>query len=123
MPFVQRLCYSLVSGALILTILYLGQHIILPIAFACLFSIILIAPSDRMEKAGANRGLSASITLTVAIILAAIIFYLVSKQLYGFREALPAFSAHLKTLIAQLDEWIQNKLHINDFSLTRYLDQ
>ena len=37
MPFVQRLCYSLVSGALILITLYMGQHIILPIAFACSF--------------------------------------------------------------------------------------
>ena len=63
MPFVQRLCYSLVSGALILIALYLGQHIIIPIAFACLFSIILIAPCDRMEKAGINRGLSATIAL------------------------------------------------------------
>ena len=123
MPFVQRLCYSLVSGALILAILYFGQHIILPIAFACLFSIILIAPSDRMEKAGANRGVSASISIVVSVCLVAILFYLVSKQVYGFREALPAFSAHLKTLIAQFDEWIQNKMHISDFSLTGYLDQ
>ena len=123
MPFVQRLCYSLVSGALILSILYFGQHIILPIAFACLFSIILIAPSDRMEKAGANRGVSASISIVVSVCLVAILFYLVSKQVYGFREALPAFSAHLKTLIAQFDEWIQNKMHISDFSLTGYLDQ
>lgn len=123
MPFVQRLCYSLVSGALILTIFYFGQHIILPIAFACLFSIILIAPSDRMEKTGVNRGLSASISVVVSVCLVAILFYLVSKQVYGFREALPAFSAHLKTLIAQFDEWIQNKLHISDFSLTQYLDQ
>ena len=123
MHFVQRLCYSLVSGALILIALYLGQHIIIPITFACLFSTILIAPCDRLEKMGVNRGLSASIALIVAIILAAIIFYLVSTQLLGFRAALPVFSAHLKTLIAQLDEWIKNKIHINDFSLTRYLDQ
>ena len=123
MPFVQRLCYSLVSGALILITLYLGQHIIIPIAFACLFAIILIAPCDRLERLGVNRGLSASIALIVSIILAAIIFYLVSRQLLGFRAALPVFSAHLKTLIAQFDEWIQNKIHINDFSLTRYLDQ
>ena len=123
MPFVQRLCYSLVSGALILSLLYFGQHILLPIAFACLFAIILIAPSDRMEKAGANRGLSASISVVVSIILATIVFYLVSVQLYGFRAALPAFSAHLKALIAQLDAWIQNKIHINNFSLTQYLDQ
>jgi len=123
MPFVQRLCYSLVSGALILITLYLGQHIIIPIAFACLFSTILIAPCDRLEKVGVNRGLSASIALVVSIILAAIIFYLVSRQLLGFRAALPVFSAHLKTLIAQFDEWMQHRLHINDFSLTRYLDQ
>jgi predicted PurR-regulated permease PerM len=123
MPFVQRLCYSLVSGALILITLYLGQHIIIPIAFACLFSIILIAPCDRMEKAGINRGLSATIALVVSILLAAIIFYLVSRQLLGFRAALPVFSAHLKTLIAQFDGWIQNRMHINDFSLTQYLDQ
>ena len=76
-----------------------------------------------MEKLGVNRGLSATIALVVSIVLAVIIFYLVSRQLLGFRAALPVFSAHLKTLIAQFDEWIKNKLHINDFSLTRYLDQ
>src|SRR5580698_6531301 len=122
MPFVQRLCYSLVSGALILITLYLGQHILIPIAFACLFATILIAPCDRLEKMGVNRGLSATITLVVAIIAAVLIFYLVSRQLLGFRAALPVFSAHLKTLIARFDEWIKNKLHINDFSLTQYLD-
>jgi putative permease len=123
MPFVQRLCYSLVSGALILITLCMGQHILIPIAFACLFSIILIAPCDRMEKAGINRGLSATIALVLSMILAVLIFYLVSRQFLGFRAALPVFSAHLKTLIAQFDEWIQNKMHINDFSLTQYLDQ
>jgi len=123
MHFVQRLCYSLVSGALILITLYVGQHILLPIAFACLFSTILIAPCDRLEKAGLNRGLSASIALLGAVILAAIVFYGVSRQLLGFRAALPVFSAHLKTLIAQFDEWIKNKFHVNDFSLTQYLDQ
>jgi putative permease len=123
MPFVQRLCYSLVSGALILTILYFGQHIILPIAFACLFSIILIAPSDRMEKAGMSRGVSTSISVVVSAILVALVLFLVSKQVYGFREALPAFSTHLKTLIAQFDGWIQSTFHVNGFSLTQYLDQ
>jgi predicted PurR-regulated permease PerM len=123
MHFVQRLCYSLVSGALILITLYLGQHILIPIAFACLFSTLLIAPCDRLEKMGLNRGPSASIALVVSIILAAIIFYLVSRQFLGFRAALPVFSAHLKTLIAQFDEWIKTKMHINDFSLTQYLDQ
>src|SRR5258708_21416772 len=123
MHFVQRLCYGRVRGEMILISLYLGQHIILPIAFACLFSTILIAPCDRMEKMGVNRGLFASIALVVSVILAAIIFYLVARQLLGFRAALPVFSAHLKTLIAQFDDWIKNKLHVNDFSLTKYLDQ
>lgn len=123
MPFAQRLCYSLVSTALILTALYFGQHIILPIAFACLFAIILIAPSDRMERAGLSRGVSTSISVVVSVVLVAIVAFLVSKQVYGFREALPAFSAHLKTFIAQFDGWIQTKMHINDFSLTTYLDQ
>ena len=82
----------------------------------------MIAPCDRLEKRGVNRGLSAIIALVVSIILAAIIFYLVSRQFLGFRAALPVFSAHLKTLIAQFDEWIKNKMHISDFSLTRYLD-
>jgi hypothetical protein len=56
-PFTIRFSLSLISIVLIILILSQGQHILVPIVFAVLFAMLLVAPCNFLERHKIPRGL------------------------------------------------------------------
>jgi predicted PurR-regulated permease PerM len=120
MPFIQRLSYALGSISLIIVALYLGQHILIPLAFASLFSLMLIGPCSFFEKYNMSRGMAAFTAVILFLLAGAIILYAVSSQIVRFRNDLPLMADQLKKGFIALQLWVQHTLHvstknINDF--------
>ena len=71
---------TLITITLLLLLLYVGQGILKPLAFASLLAILLISPSRFFEKAGFPRGIAALISLLLAFVVFFVIFYLRNAQ-------------------------------------------
>jgi len=61
-----KLVNPLLCLIIILALVYLGQEILKPLAFACLVALLLISPCRFFERQGFPRGVSALISMLLA---------------------------------------------------------
>ncbi len=121
LPFYIKLSHSLISIALLLVLLYLGQHILVPLAFACLLSVLLMGFCNMLERYGMRRGFAAILAVLMAILGGLVILYLISSQLTRFRDDLPAVADQLVTALQGLQDWAQKKFHLSTESMNEML--
>lgn len=121
-PFTIRFSLSLISIVLIILILSQGQHILVPIVFAVLFAMLLVAPCNFLEKHKIPRGLAALLSFILFIFIGFIIFYLVSTQIYRFKNELPGFINQLSTGLKNLAGKLQEHFHISAEKTNQLLD-
>src|SRR5881409_3243885 len=84
-----RLVNPLLCLIMFFAILYVGQDILKPIAFAALIALLLVSPSCFFERRGFPRALAALVCLLLALFLFIIIFYFISHSIVSFRSDLP----------------------------------
>jgi len=121
-PFTIRFSLSLISIVLIVLILSQAQHILVPIVFAGLFAMLLVAPCNFLERHKIRRGLAALLSFILFILLGFFIFYLVSSQIYRFKNELPGFITQLSTGLKNLAEQLQKHFHISAKITNQLLD-
>ncbi|AEV97614.1 hypothetical protein A4D02_35645 [Niastella koreensis] len=121
-PFTIRLCLGLFSIVLIILILYQAQHILVPIVFAILFAMLLVAPCNYLERHRIPRGLAAFLSFILFILIGLIVFYLVSSQIYRFKKELPGFINQLNTGLKNLTEKLQENFHLSAEKTNQLLD-
>ena len=119
--FYEKLYRSLVSILIIFLIIFYGQHILIPIAFAALFALLLIAPSKLFERMGIARGLSALFSTLLFIIVGFFIFYFISSQVVRFKADLPKLVDLFLAGIDELEAWITSKFNISTTSIDEFL--
>jgi putative permease len=119
--FYQKLFRSLVSIVLIILILYWGQSILVPIAFASLFALLLMAPSNFFERFGIGRGFSALISTLLFIIAGVVVFYFISSQVISFRADMPKLGELLLTSLHDLQEWVTQKFSVSTSSINEFV--
>jgi predicted PurR-regulated permease PerM len=121
-PFYVKLSHSLISIVLIGLIMYLGQSILVPLAFAGLFAIILMSPCNRLEKLKVPRGIAAMLSVLLFLIIITVILYFISSQLISFKNDLPLLGVQLQEGIADLEVWIQKCFHISSSKMRDFLN-
>jgi predicted PurR-regulated permease PerM len=102
------LCFIIVA-----CILYFGQEILKPLAFACFIALLLISPCRFFERQGFPRGISALISLLLALLVFIVIFYFISDSIVSFRKDLPLMIQNINESIQQLELWAQKTFHIS----------
>src|ERR1700742_2893452 len=90
LPFYQKAALILIGLIAFFYILYIGRYIIIPLAFAFIFSILLNPLVNFLHRHKVNRVLAITIVLIVAIAVLAGLFYFITWQLVQFRETVPA---------------------------------
>ncbi len=108
-----KLVNPLLCVAIILALLYVGQEVLIPLAFSVLFSILLISPCRFFEKRGLNRGFASLITLLLAVIIFFVIFYFVASSIIGFKKDLPVMVTNINQMIFTLEAWAREKFHLS----------
>src|SRR5690348_10739832 len=84
-----KLVNPLLCVIMILVLLYVGQEILKPLAFACFIALLLISPSRFFERQGFPRAVAALICLILALLFFLVVFYFISNSIASFREDLP----------------------------------
>jgi predicted PurR-regulated permease PerM len=110
--FFAKLVNPLLCAIILFALLYLGQEILKPLAFACLVALLLISPCKFFERQGFPRGVSALISMLLASIVFVVVFYFISNSIVSFRKDLPMMIQNINQSILQLEVWAQKTFHI-----------
>ncbi len=121
-PFYMRLSLSLVGVVLILLILREAQTIFIPMSFAGLLSMILIAPCDFMERKGIPRGIAALISILISAVVVVVVLYFISAQIISFRNNLPALVSQFNTVLDHMQLWIKHRFHMTSTGMKQLIN-
>jgi predicted PurR-regulated permease PerM len=120
-PFNLKFTLSLLMLSLIGTIIFLGQDIIVPLAFSILLSVLLLPANRFLEKRSVPRVIAIIITLISAIVFVAAIIYFLSSQVASFMNDIPAIKEHLNNHAKTLQHWLTQQFNISKVQQTNLM--
>ncbi|MDF2432300.1 MAG: transport protein TqsA [Mucilaginibacter sp.] len=112
-PFYFKSTVVLFGLILLVYILNTLAAILIPLAFAVLFSVLLNPLFNRFMQLKVPRAIAVLITLLIGVGFTTVIFYLLSTQLVQFGETFPLLKVRLGHLIDNLEQWIYLKSGIS----------
>lgn len=121
-PFYTQLAQSLVAIVLIFILLKQAETIFIPMSFAGLLAIMLIAPCDFMEKKGVPRGIAALVSLLVSMFLVVFVLYFISSQIISFRNDLPALVNQFNDVLDSIQVWIKHRFHMTSTGMHQLIN-
>lgn len=108
----DRIYKVMIILALVITLVVITKDIILPIAFAALFSVVLLPMAKRIEKK-TGRILSIVLVLLGAFVLMGLLFWLVISQLTSLVASLPDLETRFYEFINTATDAINQSAHIS----------
>lgn len=110
----------MVVTALTITGIILTKNIVIPIAFAALFAVVLNPISSRIEKkTGPILGIT--IVLVAALILLALLIWFIVGQLTNLAATLPGLEAKFFALVTKASDFIYIELGVSTDEQTNML--
>lgn len=122
-PFYLRLCASLISICLILLLMYLGKGILVPIALATIFSIVLISPCNWLERKGWNKHLTAAVVLILALCILTSILLVLSIQVADFKNDIPKLQSKMNDGFGSLQTTLKHRFHLTNNDIGKYINE
>lgn len=121
-PFYIKLSLILLMLSLIALIIFIGQDIIIPLAFAILIAVLLLPLNNFLERKGVSRVLSIIISISLFIIISGAVIYFLSSQIVKFMNDIPAIKKHLADHAKTLQTWITQKFNLTKVEQTNLID-
>ena len=109
----QKLSYQLSIILLIGIFIYVGHGVLVPIYFSILLTILLLPVTNLLEKLYFPTIIANFIAVILALSFIAGVVYFLSSQMAGFLNDIPSIRVHLAQHIADLQNWVVQKLHIS----------
>ncbi|WP_162053035.1 AI-2E family transporter [Pontibacter pamirensis] len=106
--------FTLILLALALLILGLQtfKPILMPLAFALLFSLLLLPLNRDMERWGIPRPLAILLSIVLVIIVLSMVIWFLSMQLMSLTSELDTVGQNLETLLANVQEFLYRHFEI-----------
>jgi predicted PurR-regulated permease PerM len=120
LPFYARVALTLFAIALVLLFMWAGKSVLIPLFFAFLIAILLHPLVRFFERIRFPRALASLVALLLFLVLIAGLFYFFSKQLSRLTRDLPAIQHKLSDRIQDVQDWINDKYHINNSQQADY---
>jgi putative heme transporter len=116
----DRLYKSLVVMAIAIAALILTKDIVMPIAFAALFSVVLLPLAKRFEKK-TGRIFSITLVLLLAFLVMGLLFWFVIAQLASLTESLPDLEGKFLALINSISNQVNETVKIDTHEQTQLI--
>jgi predicted PurR-regulated permease PerM len=113
-PFYIKSTVILFGIMLFVYALFTLREILVPVAFALLFSILLNPILNWLVRRKVPRVWSISITVVVGILIVSAIFYFVGSQIAGFSDELPALKKKFAALTEQVKQMASDHFGVTD---------
>ena len=112
-PFYIKATVILIGLFYLVSILNVLSGILVPFAFAVLFSILLNPLFNRLIRLKLPRALAVLLTLLVGIGFTALVFYLLSSQVLQFGQSFPLLKIKFTQMIDNLEAWVNIEFGIS----------
>ena len=122
-PFYIKSTVTLLGIILLTYSLINLRDILVPIAFAVIFAILLNPLVGRFQKAGINHLFAISIAMLLAIVVVCGILYFLSSQIIGFGDNLPVIKNKFADILHGLQQWLQVKFGLAINKQVELLDE
>ncbi len=122
-PFYKKATTVLFGVILFIYILSLLSDILIPLAFSTMFAILLSPLHNRFISWGIPKIVSITLTLSVAILGVAAIFYFLSTQIFQFGEMLPTLKLKMKDILFEIELWVEATFGIAIQKQVKYLNE
>jgi AI-2 transport protein TqsA len=122
-PFYARLALILFAVALIISFMYLGRSVLVPLFFSFLVAILLHPAVRFLERKGFRRALAAMLTLLIFMILLGGLFYFFSHQVVRITRDLPSLQARVIAKWNDIQDWISDKYHVSNIQQKDYVNK
>ena len=121
-PFYTKITLILLMLSLIGLIIFIGQDIIVPLAFAILLAVLLLPVNNYLERKGIPRVFAILLSLTLSFIFIGGIIYFLSSQIARFMNDVPAVKQHLADHAKTLQNWVTDQFNITKREQTNLID-
>ncbi len=103
-------------------LIWIGQDIIVPIAFSTLLAILLLPLTNFFEKK-MGRLWAISLSLVISLILLSALIYFFSTKIAGFVDDLPTIKKQLNRHLRTVQNWGYAQFHLTRTEQKEYIDQ
>lgn len=121
-PFYIKLSLILLMLSLIALIIFIGQDIIIPLAFAILIAVLLLPLNNYLERKGVSRVLAIIISISLFILISGAIIYFLSSQIVKFMNDIPAIKKHLADHAKTLQTWVTQQFNLTKIEQSNLID-
>jgi predicted PurR-regulated permease PerM len=121
--FSARLCFSLVSIALIAVTIYLGRSILTPLFFSILLALILSPVTNYLIRKAMHRFLAILVPLVMGLLIIALLVYFLSSQISLFFNDMPALVKRFDELLIMAQKWVNETFNIAFWRQDRYITE
>ena len=118
----DRVFKTLVVLALVVTGVILLKDIVIPVAFAALFSIVLLPIARRLEKR-TGRIFSIIIVLLGVFLVMSLITWFIISQLSSLVDSLPGLEQRFYEAVNETSDALKSKFNISTAEQARYLKE
>ena len=109
---IYRIAMVQLVAILTFIILYYGRIFLIPIAFAILFSMMLLPVSRRLENWGVSRIPATLLCILIILLFIAGIFFIIAAQAANLSQDLPQIQQQLQQLLDTGQQWIQQQFGV-----------
>lgn len=120
-PYYIKLSHCLLSLALLATLLYLAQGILVPLFFAILLATLLVPVVNFLERIRIPKVLAIILAILVSLCVIAGIIYFLSHQVSVFLEDIDSIKERLGTITRDIHSWIRETFNISTTKQKQYL--
>jgi len=117
-----NLAYNLHIVLVTIFLLYFGQAVLVPIAFACLIALLLMPLCNFFEKQGFPRLFAALISIILGLMFFTLVSYFISSQIISFKNDLPVMARKLTESLEELQNWIIQKFHVTPANVEDFVN-
>ncbi len=103
-------------------IIWIGQDIIVPVAFSTLLAILLLPLNNFLEKK-ISRVWAISLSLTISLTLLSALIYFFSTKIAGFIDDFPKIKSQLNLHLQTLQSWAYRQFHLTRVEQRKYIDE
>ena len=121
--FSARLCFTLVSIALIAVTIYLGRSILIPFFFSVILALILSPVTNYLIRKEMHRFLAILVPVVLGFLIIALLVYFFSAQVSFFFNDIPALSRRFDELVLEAQKWVNETFHISFWKQEKYLSE
>ncbi len=120
-PFYIQLSQVIIGIVGFFFIIYIGQEIIIPIAFATLIAILLNPFVFFLTKHKVNRVLAIFIVLLLSLIIGTGLIYFFAAQATTFSDTFPQLKIKFDSMFNQSIQWISHTFNLSKSSINAWL--